>query len=158
MLQNNMEVGVCYLKVSFPKGHKLHWLNHCFITNILPKDLQEEIKNLSEKINKQYKDNIIVQMDNRIIPGVTTTSDVIRDVATDMYEGFLEMFNRLGIKDSQIGCVYTTGDIPENWIKKVKSTHEIGSFPVMVKLGHFLDYGASGKKNGFTTEPGLYKI
>jgi hypothetical protein len=154
-----MEVGVSYLKVVFPKGHKLSWMNNLFITEILPKDIKEEIKNLSDEINERYKDDIIVPMDNRIIPGITTNPDVIRDAATDMYEGFMEMFNRLGVENVGIRCVYTIGDIPEDWIRKVKTTHEIGSFPVMVKLGHFLDYGESGKSSGkLTTESGLYKI
>ena len=39
-----MEYGILYAKVVFPSNHRLYWLNHCFLTNILPKDLQEEIK------------------------------------------------------------------------------------------------------------------
>ena len=63
------EYGILYARVVLPKEHRLHWLSHCNLTGMLPKDLQEEIKTLSSEINSKYKD-VIIPMDNSIIPVV----------------------------------------------------------------------------------------
>ena len=54
------EYGILYAKVCFPKDHRLHWLGHCGIFNILPKDLKDEIIKLSNHINQKWKDIIVV--------------------------------------------------------------------------------------------------
>ncbi len=86
------EYGILYAQVVFPKGHRLAWLRHCALTNILPKDLQKEIRDLSTSINDKYKESIIIPMDNRIVPGCTTTPEMIDVIATDIYNGMNNIF------------------------------------------------------------------
>jgi hypothetical protein len=81
------EYGVLYAKVCVPKDNRFHWLGHCGLFNILPKDLREEIILLADRINSKYKDSIILPMDKRIMPGCTTTPEVIEEVAKDIFDG-----------------------------------------------------------------------
>ena len=152
--------GILYAKVVFPSNHKLSWLNHCFLTNILPKDLQEEIKKLSTNINSKYKDSIVVPMDNRIIPGCVSKPESIEDIANDIYQGMLDIFKRLTGDDNCIRLVYGIGEVDEDHMEnQVKSTHEVGNFPIMIKIGTFLDYGLGGKESKkFDYTPGIFKV
>jgi hypothetical protein len=153
------EYGVLYAKVVFPINHRLFWISNCYITNILPKGLREEIKNLSIKINTKYKDVIIVPIDNRIMPGCITKPESIDEVSKAIYEGMLNVFKKTTGEDNCIRLVYGVGEMNSDWIEnKVESTHEVGSFPIMVKIGHFLDYGVFGKRSKSTYEFGLYKV
>lgn len=154
------EYGILYARVVFPSNHKLYWLTHCFLTNILPKDLQEEIKKLSTDINSKYKDSIIVPMDNRIIPGCVSKPESIENIANDIYQGMLDIFKRLTGDENCIRLVYGVGELDEDHIENhVNSTHEVGSFPIMIKIGTFLDYGAGGKESRrFDYTPGIFKI
>jgi len=152
------EYGILYARTVFPKENKLYWLNFCNLTGILPKDLQKEIKNLSVEINSKYKDVIIVPMGNSIIPGCITIPESIEEVSNSIYQGMLDIFRRLSGDENCIRLVYGVGELPEEHMNNVKSTHEVGSFPIMIKIGHFLDYGPGGKGSGSTYEPGLFKI
>jgi len=149
-LKINMEYGILYAKVTFPSNHRLSWLNDCFLTNILPKDLQEEIRKLSIDINSKYKDSIVVPMDNRIIPGCVSRPESIEDIANDIYQGMSDIFKRLGVDENCIRLVYGIGEVDEDHMENtVKSAHEVGGFPIMIKIGRFLD---SSKK------PGIFKV
>ena len=141
-----MEVGVIYLKLVFPKGHKLGWLSHCGMNLVLPKDIYNEIKILTKKINTEYADDIIIPMDCRVMPGCTTKPESVDKVAKSMYDGFVYILNKLGVKDGGPRCVYSVGELSN---VDVKSTHHLGNDEVMIKLGHFLDE---------SDEPGLFKI
>ena len=153
------EYGVLYAKVVFPRNHRLFWMSNCFITNVLPKGVREEIKKLSIEINTKYKDVIIVPMDNRIMPGCITKPESIDEVAKAIYDGMLNVFKKTTGEDNCIRLVYGVGEMNSDWIEnKVESTHEVGSYPIMVKIGHFLDYGVVGKRSKFTYEPGLFKV
>ena len=152
------EYGILYSRTVFPKENRLYWLNFCALTNMLPKDLQKEIKDLSIEINSKYKDVIIIPMDNLIIPGCVTKPEAIEEVAKSIYQGMLDIFKRLSGDENCIRLVYGVGELPEEHMNNVKSTHEVGSFPIMIKIGHFLDYGPGGKGSGSTYEPGLFKI
>lgn len=132
------EYGVVYAQVILPKEHKLQWLKHCALTNILPKDLQSEIKELSTKINNKYKDSIIIPMDSRIMPGCTTTPEMVEKVSTDIYNGMNNIFRKLINEDNCIRLVYGVGEMPEE-IDEISSTHEIGNYPIIVKVGRYLD-------------------
>jgi hypothetical protein len=155
-----MEYGILYAKVVFPSNHKLSWLNQCFLTNILPKDLQVEIKRLSNDINLKYKDFIIVPMDNRIIPGCVSKPESIEIIANDIYQGMLDIFKRLTGDENCIRLVYGVGEVDEDHMENtVKSTHEVGSFPIMIKIGTFLDYGPGGKESRkFDYGPGIFRV
>ena len=155
---NNREYGILHARPVFPKENRLYWLNFCNLTNMLPKDLQIEIKNLSTKINTKYNGVIVVPMDNSIIPGCVTKPESIEEVAKDIYQGMLDIFKRLSGDENCIRLVYGVGELPEEHMKTVESTHEIGSFPIMIKIGHFLDYGKAGKGYGSTYEPGIFKV
>lgn len=154
------EYGILYAKVVFPKEHRLSWLNHCFLTNMLPNELQKEIKKLSSDINSKYKDVIIVPMDNSIIPGCVTTPESIEDVANDIYRGMLDIFKRLSNAENCIRLVYGIGEVDEDHMENhVESAHEIGYFPIMLKIGHFLDYGPGGKQSKkYDYTPGIFKV
>ena len=144
------EYGILYAKVSFPTGHKLAWLNNHFLPNMLPKDLLEEVKKLSSDINSKFGDSIIVKMDARLIPGCVTTPESINMVASAIYDGMLDIFYRLTGDKNCIRLVYGIGELPSEYIEnEVETAHAIGSFPIMVKIGHFLD----GSK-----ETGMFKV
>lgn len=144
------EYGVLYLKVWFPAGHKYEWLRHCVLTKMLPIELQLEISNLSKEINEKYKDDIIIPMDNSIHPGCVTTKESVEEIAKSIYDGFLNIFNKLTGEDNCVILVYGVGDMDQyNIENKYKSTHEVEYYPIMIKVGRYLD----GLK-----EPGIYKV
>ncbi len=155
-----MEYGILYAKVVVPEGNKLRWLSHCGLgVDILPKDLQKELISLVDKINTQYKDVIVIPMDKRIMPGCTTKPEAVEEVAKAIYDGMNQIIEKLTGQTNTIRLVYGVGELPENWMDSVTSTHEIGGFPIMIKIGHFLDYGQAGKKSGdYCYEPGLFKV
>lgn len=142
--------GVLYAKVSLKRDDKLYWLKHCAITSLLPTVLKTEIKLLSDRINLKYKEHLVVPMDNRITPGCTTKPDKIKEVATDIYNGLSEIFKRIYNKENCIRLVYGIGELPSEWIEnKVETTHEVGNFPIMVKVGRTLDK---------VDTPGMYEV
>lgn len=154
------EYGVLYAKTCFPKEHKLNWITYCNMPSLLPKDLQKEISILAEYINSKFKDVIVVPMDKSTIPVCVTYPESIEEVANEIYTGMNKIFEKLVGENDVIRLVYGIGEMDENWIEnKVETTHEIGSFPIMIKIGHFLDYGPEGKKSGKVTyQTGLFKV
>ena len=154
------EYGVLYARVCFPKEHRLNWISFCNIFSLLPKDLQSEVSSLTESINTKYKDVIVVPMDKSIIPGCVTLPDSIEEVANEIYTGMNKIFEKLVGETDVVRLVYGIGEMNKDWIEKeTTTTHEIGNFPIMVKVGRFLDYGEAGKKSGIITyETGLYKV
>ena len=142
------EYGVLYAKVCVPKENKIHWLGHCALFNILPKDLQKEIETLTNNINQKYKDSIIIPMDKRIMPGITTKPEVIEKVAQDIFDGMNLMIEKLTGDTNCIRIVYGVGEFPII-IEKSPSTHQIGSYPLMIKIGTSLDK---------EWEPGIFKV
>jgi len=148
-IENPKEYGVLYAQVALPTNHKLAWLRHCALTNILPKDIQKEIKKLSDNINTKYKNVIIIPMDNRILTGCTTKPEAIDEVANAIYEGMSSIFKKLLNEDNCIRLVYSTGEMDSKHIKTCNSTHEIGHFPIMVKVGRYLDS---------SNNPGIFNI
>lgn len=134
-----MNYGILYTQTVFPKGHRYEWLRFCNLTNILPLDLKQATKALSDRINSEFSDSIVVKMDNSIFPGCVTTPDKIEEVAQAIYDGMSEIFRKLKVDDNCIRLVYGVGEIEEKWMTKVKSAHEIGSFPIMIKIGRTLD-------------------
>ena len=154
------EYGILYAKVVLPENHKHRWLSHCGMgVEILPKDLKKELISLVNRINTEYKDVIVIPMDKRIMPGCTTLPEAIDEVAKSIFDGMNQMIEKLTGEKNTIRLVYGVGELEEDWIENVESTHYIGGYPIMVKIGHFLDYGPSGKKSGtFCYEPGLFKV
>jgi abortive infection bacteriophage resistance protein len=155
------EYGILYARVVAPEGNKLRWLSHCGLSvDILPKDLKKELLSLVNRINTEYKDVIVVPVDKKIIPGCVTKPESIDEVAKSIYDGMNQMIEKLTGEKNTIRLVYGVGDLDEDWIENnTKSAHEIGNFPIMVKIGHFFDFGPDGKKSGtFCYEPGLFKV
>ena len=151
------EYGILYAKVVFPENHKLRWLSHFGMgLELLPKDLTKELITLVDRINSEYKDVIVIPMDYRIMPGCTTKPEAIEEVAKSIYDGMNGMIEKLTGEKNTIRLVYGIGEID---IDGTTSTHEIGSFPIMIKIGHFLDYGPAGKKSHtYCYDPGLFKV
>jgi len=142
------EYGVLYAKVCVPRENKIHWLGHCAMYNILPKDLKREIKILSENINKKYKDSIVIPMDKRIMPGITTNPEVIEQVAQDIFDGMNLMMEKITGDMNCIRLVWGIGEMDEE-IEDRESSHMIGNYPIMIKVGQTLDHG---------WKPGIFKV
>jgi len=141
-----MEYGVFYLKTVFPKGHRLEWLNYLHISKYMPKDLSDELNLLVSEINS--KNGIIIPMDKGVDPGCVTTPEIIEEVANEVYNRYCEIFERL-TSDNVKDCIRLVWGIGEMEDVNYKSTHYLPSYPIMIKVGRFLD---SSKKSG------IYKV
>ena len=128
-----MDYGVIYVKVC-PKGQG-EWIKYCHILSSTPESFQKNVRDIANNINSKYSDYIIIPMDITVHPGCTTTSEKVEEIATDIYNQYLELSNRQGIPNS-IRCVYSIGELSNI---NVKSTHRLGNDDVMVKLGRYLD-------------------
>jgi hypothetical protein len=145
-----MEYGVIYIKVCPVKGSQAEWIKYCHIFSSTPASFQQNVKEIANDINTKYSDSIVIPMDVTVHPGCTTTKESVEEVATDMYNQFLELAERQGIPNS-VRCVYSIGEVKD---VNVDSTHHImpvfGKYDdVMIRVGHFLDE---------SDEPGIYKI
>ena len=141
-----MEYGVFYLKTVFPKGHRLEWLNYLHISKSMPKDLSDELNLLVSEINS--KNGIIIPMDKGVDPGCVTTPEIIEEVANEVYNRYCEIFERL-TSDNVKDCIRLVWGIGEMENINYKSTHYLPAYPIMIKVGRFLD---SSKKSG------IYKV
>jgi len=130
-----MEYGVIYIKICPPKGSPGEWIKYCHIFSSTPKSFQENVREIANNINTKHQEDIIIPMDITVHPGCTTTSESVEEIATDMYNQFLDLSERQGIPNS-IRCVYSIGELRN---VDVKSTHNLGNDEVMVNLGHYLD-------------------
>lgn len=153
------EYGILYVKVVMPEDSRFRWLTHCGMgVDILPKDLKKELITLVDRINTEYKDVIVIPMDYRIMPGCTTKPEAIDDVAKSIYDGMNEMIEKLTGEKNTIRLVYGVGELGKD-VENEESTHYIGAYPIMIKIGHFLDFGNAGKKSGiYSYEPGMFKV
>ena len=140
-----MEYGVIYIKVCPKDGTTGDWIKYCRILSDTPKSFQNNSKEIANYINTKYSDDILIPMDVDVHPGCTTTPEKVDEIATDMYNQFCELAEGQGIPNS-IRCVYSIVEL-ENVDKE--STHHLISYPVMIKIGRFLDE---------SDEPGIYKI
>jgi hypothetical protein len=141
-----MEYGIFYLKTVFPKGHRLEWLNYLHISKSMPKDLSDELNLLVSEINS--KNGIIIPMDKGVDPGCVATPEIIEEVANEVYNRYCEIFERL-TSDNVKDCIRLVWGIGEMEDVNYKSTHYLPSYPIMIKVGRFLD---SSKKSG------IYKV
>ena len=141
-----MEYGIFYLKTVFPKGHRLEWLNYLHISKSMPKDLSDELNLLVSEINS--KDGIIIRMDKGVDPGCVTTSEIIEEVSNEVYNRFCDIFEKL-TSDNVKDCIRLVWGIGEMENINYKSTHYLPAYPIVIKVGRFLD---SSKK------PGIFKV
>ena len=140
-----MEYGVIYIKICPKEGTPGEWIKYCQILSATPKSFQQNAEDIANDINTKYSDSIVIPMDIDVHPGCTTTPESVEEVATDMYNQFSELSERQGIPNS-IRCVYSVGEMDN---VDYESTHYLPPYPVMVKVGRFLDE---------SYEPGIYKI
>ena len=141
-----MEYGIFYLKTVFPKGHRLEWLNYLHISKSMTKDLSDELNLLVSEINS--KDGIIIRMDKGVDPGCVTTSEIIEEVSNEVYNRFCDIFEKL-TSDNVKDCIRLVWGIGEMENINYKSTHYLPAYPIVIKVGRFLD---SSKK------PGIFKV
>ena len=141
-----MEYGIFYLKTVFPKGHRLEWLNYLHISKSMPKDLSDELNLLVSEINS--KNGIIIRMDKGVDPGCVTTSEIIEEVSNEVYNRFCDIFEKL-TSDNVKDCIRLVWGIGEMENINYKSTHYLPAYPIVIKVGRFLD---SSKK------PGIFKV
>ena len=146
MLNRTKEYGVFYLKTVFPKGHRLEWLNYLHISRVIPKDLSDELDLLVSDINS--KEGIIIPMGKGVDPGCVTEPEIIEEVANEVYNRYCEIFERL-TSDNVNDCIRLVWGIGEMDSVDYKSTHDLPAYPIMIKVGRFLD---SSKKSG------IYKV
>ena len=99
-------------------------------------------------------------MSIRIIPGCVSKPEMIEEIANEIYQGMLNIFKKIAGEENCIRLVYGIGDIDQDHLENdVDSAHEIGNYPIMIKIGHFLDYGPAGKKSGKNDyTPGIFKV
>lgn len=140
-----MEYGVIYIKICPKKGTPGEWIRYCQILSATPKSFQKNSEDIANNINTKYSDSIVIPMDIDVHPGCTTTPESVEEVATDMYNQFSELAERQGIPNS-IRCVYSVGEMDN---VDYESTHNLPPYPVMIKVGRFLDE---------SDEPGIFKI
>lgn len=140
-----MEYGVIYIKICPKDGTPGDWIKYCQILSGTPKSFQINTKSIADDINSKYSNDIVIPMDVDVHPGCTTTPEKVEEIATDMYNQFCELAERQGIPNS-IRCVYSVGEMDK---VDYESTHYLPPYPVMVKVGRFLDE---------SDEPGIFKV
>ena len=157
-IENPKEYGILYGSTSFPKEHKLYWLNYAF--GQMPKDLSDKVTELSEFINEKFSDKITISLDNNIKPGIVCSPDFIEEIANLVYNGFNNIFKELTGDDNCYIVVWSIGEMdqPEELIRQATrvvetpTLHNIDPYPVVVKVGHKLDKLKSSQSTG------LYKV
>jgi hypothetical protein len=112
----------------------------------MPKDLSDELNLLVSEINS--KNGIIIPMDKGVDPGCVTTIEIIEEVSNEVYNRFCEIFERL-TRDNVKDCIRLVWGIGEMENINYKSTHYLPAYPIVIKVGRFLD---SSKK------PGIFKV
>lgn len=140
-----MEYGVIYIKICPKDGTPGDWIKYCQVLSGTPKSFQINTKSIADDINSKYSNDIVIPMDVDVHPGCTTTPEKVEEIATDMYNQFCELAERQGIPNS-IRCVYSVGEMDK---VDYESTHYLPPYPVMVKVGRFLDE---------SDEPGIFKV
>ena len=140
-----MEYGVIYIKICPKDGTPGDWIKYCHILSATPKSFQKNCEEIANYINTKYSDDIVIPMDIDVHPGCTTTPESVEEVATDMYNQFCELAERQGVPNS-IRCVYSVGEMDN---VDYESTHYLPPYPVMVKVGRFLDE---------SDESGLFRV
>jgi hypothetical protein len=140
-----MEYGVIYIKICPKKGTPGEWIRYCHILSSTPKSFQKNAEDIANNINTKYSDSIVIPMDIDVHPGCTTTPESVEEVATDMYNQFCDLAERQGVPNS-IRCVYSVGELSN---VEVDSTHHLGNYEVMVRVGRFLDE---------SDEPGIFRV
>ena len=140
-----MEYGVIYIKICPKDGTPGDWIKYCHFLSETPKSFQKNVEDIANNINTKYSDSIEIPMDIDVHPGCTTTPEKVEEIATDMYNQFCDLAERQGIPNS-IRCVYSIGELED--VNK-ESTHYLLAYPVMVKLGRFLDE---------SDDPGIFKV
>ena len=140
-----MRYGVIYIKICPKEGTPGDWIKYCQIISATPKSFQLNAKEIADDINVRYSNDIVIPMDIDVHPGCTTTPESVKEIATDMYNQFCELVERQGIPNS-VRCVYSIGEMEK---VDVDSTHHLPAYPVMVKVGHFLDE---------SDDPGIFEL
>ena len=140
-----MRYGVIYIKICPKEGTPGEWIKHCHILSSTPKSFQQNVVIIANDINSKYSEDIVIPMDIDVHPGCTTVPESVKEIAEDMYSQLCEMVERQGIPNS-VRCVYSIGEMEK---VDVDSTHHLPAYPVMVKVGHFLDE---------SDDPGIFEL
>lgn len=143
--ESEMKYGVIYLKIVPPNGHKSEWIKYLYLFQFAPESIQQNIIHIANDINTKYVDDIVIPMDIMLHPGCTTKPEKVEEIATDMYNQFLELTDRQGFPGS-IRCAYSVGELSD---VNVATTHKLGYDDVMLKVGRFIDE---------SNETGIFKV
>jgi hypothetical protein len=145
-----MEYGILYGKPNFPSDHKLRWMNYAI--GQMPKDLSDKVKELSESVNSKYSDKIIIPLDNKIYPGIVCEPDAIEEIANFVFNEFNLIFKELTGDEGVYKIVWSIGKMDEveeiikqsTRVSKTPTLHHLNPYPVIVKVGRFIDKAESG--------------
>ena len=129
-----IDCGMMYIKIC-PRESNLSWIKYCHIKSIMPKSFQLNSDRIIDIINTKYVDDIYVQMDKSVHPGILTKPNKIYTITKEIYERFLQFVIDEGIPNS-IRCVFSIGKISNI---NVKSVHYLESNDLTVKVGRILD-------------------
>ena len=142
------EYGVVYSSLTLGTENKYKWLEYCQIPSLLPKDLKLKIDEMVSSINEKYSDNLYVKLGSGICDGCICDPECVSDIAKDLFEKTCMLYKEFIKQDDCVKLVYTTGDMLEE-IESEDSIHRVESYPVMIKIGRFLDN---------LRKPGIFKI
>lgn len=129
-----MEYGVMYIKI-VSGDEKLSWLQYCYIFGALPKQIQRGIKEITDRLNEKYKDDLVIPLTYSAQNGCVVNYKQVYRISNDLYYEYFDMLKDISDKLS-VRLVYSIGEIDNI---NVKSIHEVDNDDVMVRIGQFLD-------------------
>ena len=129
-----MECGIIYIKI-IPKSPKAEWIQYCHIFDAIPQVLQLDMMSITERINENYSDEIIVPLHDDVHPGCIVLPEFTEEIANKLYEKYDElMFDLLG--EHCVRCTYAIGEV-DSPTEKVSIHQTYGNG--LIRLGRFLD-------------------
>lgn len=139
--------GVLYSKTTFPKGHKLEWLNYSMFTST--EDLKREVDLLMDRLNMKYEKDIYIPLDKRLQSGCVMTPEQIDSLAKELYESLGDIFLSLTGDTDCIRVVYGVFSLNEHDVDKSSSTHYVGhlsshNMNTMERIGDSIDIKEHG--------------
>jgi len=131
-----MKYGLIYLKITFPKGHKLEWLKYCNIFGSLPDDMKSDLKKINDRINTMFSGNIIIPMNLSLHPGCVTTEIAASRVAREIFNKYSTLMKKY-TPDECVRCVFAVGKVLN--IEKYDNMHYLPPNDILIKLGAKID-------------------
>ena len=152
------EFGIFYIRPVFKDDDELSWLNYSISIN-KNLDINKEFNKVSDYINKEYSDFIIINMDKSITqPGILCQSNKIEEISNIVFNMLNDVIYKLTNRENCLRMVWGIGEFKqseEELINKSKIINELGtihhlpSYPLLVSVGRLLDS---------EDKPGIFKV